>query len=253
MHIVGRRWPTVCAYLTYFAVDLRGLTRHIGGMRLRIASGPFGLVPLALLLGGCAGVQGGTEGEGTGDCFYEDVPLDDPDEVADGFEASPRELFASTQGRFEGVVKGHAAVLEVTADFDDLTALYDQDEGDDVECGPHLATGAEFALTLDEGESSAVSAVSTPGHAGLEVRWGYPLASASFEIAPESELAALVPDFTAEPIGDATLQIWLNDTSTDPVESQWRWSAPIDCTGRDLCSGYDEVDWGKAMLDHPSR
>jgi hypothetical protein len=86
---------------------------------------------------------------------------------------------------------------------------------------------------------------------GLELRFGVLLSVAIFEGEANAALAASAPDFSAPITGPAWLSVWLTDIDRELVDSQWRWTAPIDCTGRELCSGHDEINLDQELTRTP--
>jgi len=207
---------------------------------------------LCAMLAGCSGVQGGSEGEEGGRCEYDTVALTDPNAAPAGFEQAPSQLFSVILRPLVGrLANGRAVALQFEPDYADLRGLYVSNGATD--CGPHLATSARATLVV-EGAGAAQSSI----NAGLEIRWGNPLASARFEAAPGTPLASVVPDFGREPVSNPMLDLWLLEFGSKGVDSKWQWSAFVGCKASEQCSGGTsptggatsgaEVSWGETQL-----
>jgi hypothetical protein len=210
---------------------------------------------VAFALAGCIGVQGGQEGEEEPRCLYDQVvTLSDPDAIAEGFAASPRELFAPAAARFSGRLEnGRAVAIAFQANYTALRAVYAPTSPAD--CVASLKTSAAASLTV---EGAADGQTLTVEDASLEVRFGEPLAQARFPSA-DTPLASVVPTFSGEPVTAPMLDVWLTDVQPANSDSSWQWSVFVACEQGAMCTGGPlpgatqptsgaEVSWGRVRL-----
>ncbi|MFZ5893090.1 MAG: hypothetical protein ACOY0T_18675 [Myxococcota bacterium] len=199
----------------------------------------------------CSGIQGGSEGSESDRCTYDSLALSDPDAVPEGFQRSPRELLAVTSGPFAGrLANGRAVTITFTPEYAGLHALY-ASAGVPADCGPHLATSASATLNVDGVEQTTTTAA-------LEIRWGHPLASARFDVAADAPFASVQPTFSAPPVTNPMLNVWLTTITPTSTQSEWKWTAFVACSAGSQCTGGPgpggaatngvEVNWGKTKL-----
>lgn len=214
----------------------RRLLSQTGGRGLRLS-----LLLLVVALSGCAGVQGGNEGEENEVCTYDREQLNDPRQVAAGFSLPPRELFSPAFAALAGTVSGRFATLQLDPGLHDLSASYAR--RNQAECAPRLSALSSAALTLESAGSAAISAA---GSVELELRGEALTANVSLASAGNAELAALAQELSARTVNDATLQVVLSDFTPQDARSTWFWSLQVQCGSG--CSKFEEVSWAPTTL-----
>ncbi len=213
----------------------------------------FVLCGAMVVFGGCAGIQGGSEGE-EGSCGASHIePLVDPDAVPRGFERTPREIFEVAAGRYDGTLAAPnvGVSLQFLPTWELLSVSYSQNEHVSG-CAPWIELPATASLST-AGEPTAAQS------ANLLFRTEGPEAAATFVAAAGTPLASLAPAFSGPPNGDPSLDVHLYGFVDGAVLSDWRWSALV-CSTKQACSGSpgpgqpaagglnEEVAWGQAEL-----